>query len=178
MEEKKFDIIKAGTRVHEKDKPEHVGTVVMQAETTGRCLVKLDEYSSNAHTAGGLFKEPRAIWLGAGALVVEEEPAPEFVPDIRKNWAVSLHCVDGKISYVMRYESGRFAHGWLRKENLTPAEAAREWAEGKEAEPEYKQICGETDPEKEEKKKMGYPDDEGRGVLHELLETLKNLAEE
>ena len=41
MEEKKFEIIKAGTRVHEKENPKHVGTVVMQAETTGKYLVKL-----------------------------------------------------------------------------------------------------------------------------------------
>lgn len=159
MEEKKFEIIKAGTRVHEKENPKHVGTVVMQAETTGKCLVKLDAYSPVAHTAGGLLKEPRGIWLMPDALVAEEEPETEYVPDIRKNWALSFHCVDGNTSYVMRYESGSFCHGWVNAGNLTPTEAVRDWAEGKEMDPEYKRLCGKSVPEKEEEEKAGEPDE-------------------
>lgn len=175
MEEKKFEIIKAGTRVHEKENPKHVGTVVMQAERTGRCLVKLDAESPDAHTAGGLLRERRGIWRMPDALVVEQEPETEYVPDIRKNWALSFHCVDGKTSYVMRYESERFAHGWVTAENLTPTEAVRDWAEGKEMEPEYKRLCGESVPEKEEEEKEGEPDE--ACVMKELAKVLKKMAE-
>lgn len=175
MEEKKFEIIKAGTRVHEKENPKHVGTVVMQAETTGKCLVKLDAYSPVANTAGGLLREPRGIWLLPDALVVEKEPAQEYVPDIRKNWALSFHCIDGKISYMLRYESGRFVHGWLKQEKLTPTEAVREWAHGKEMALEYKRLFEKSVPEKEEEEKADEPDE--ACVMKELAKVLKKLAE-
>lgn len=175
MEEKKFEIIKTGTRVHEKENPKLVGTVVMQAETTGKCLVKLDAYSPDAHTAGGLLREPRGIWLMPDALVVEEEPETEYVPDIRKNWALSFHCMDGSVSYMMRYESGRFAHGWIKAENLTPTEAVRDWAEKIEMDPEYKKLCGGTETEKEEEGKADEPDE--ACVMQEWAKVLEELAE-
>lgn len=171
MEEKKFEIIKAGTRVHEKENPKHVGTVVIQAETTGKCLVKLDACSPDAYTAGGLLREPRGIWLLPDALVVEEEPETEYVPDIRKNWALSFHCVNGKTSYVMRYESEIFANGWINAENLTPTEAVRDWAKGKEMETEYKRLCGESVPEKEEEDE---PDEVWE--MQEFSEAMKGFA--
>lgn len=174
MEEKKFEIIKAGTRVHEKENPKHVGTVVMQAETTGRCLVKLDAYSPVANTAGGLLKEPRGIWLMPDALVVEAEPETEYVPDIRKNWALSFHCVNGNTSYVMRCERRRFAYGWITAKNLTPTEAVRDWAEGKEMEPEYKKLCGGTETEKEEKEEKEEPDEAWE--MQEFSEAMKGFA--
>lgn len=89
----------------------------------------------------------------------------DFVPDIRKNWTLSMVSMNGKISFMWRADDGNFGHGWVNKGNLTPAEAAREWAEGIELAPEYKKLYGEGGEEEAPAEERDAEEEKAKEIL-------------
>lgn len=143
MEEKKFREIKAGTRVtvNGREYVWGVGTVVMQSEMSGKCLIRFGKAAEGLHNSGGLFRENCAVWCDADELAITGQPG-ETEMDPKKNWVVLLQSVDGEISHYWRAESRRFAHGWLKEKNIDPITAMEKWIEGNKASPAFTQLFG------------------------------------
>ena len=145
MEEKKITEIKAGTRVavNGRECDWGTGTVVLQNENTGKCLIRFDKPAGGMHDAGGLFRENCCAWCEPEKMTVTGEPEEEQA-DPKKNWVVMLHSVNGKIAYYWRTPcpDGQFGHGWIRENNKEPIEALKDWIEGQTGNPAYDEMIG------------------------------------
>lgn len=145
MEEKKITEIKAGTRVtvNGRECDWGTGTVVLQNENTGKCLIRFDKPAEGMYGADGLFRENCAVWCEPEKMTVTREPEEEQA-DPKKNWVVMLHSVNGKIAFYWRttHPDAQFGHGWLREDNKEPIEALKDWIEGQAGNPGYDEMLG------------------------------------
>lgn len=172
MEEKKTTEIKAGTRVtvNGRECDWGTGTVVLQNENTGKCLIRFDKPAGGMHDAGGLFRENCCAWCVPEEMTVTREPEEEQA-DPKKNWIVMLHSVNGKIAFYWRTTcpDARFGHGWLREDNKEPIEALKDWIEGQTGNPGYDEMLGKIKVWKCD----GMPKTIGAGITEMLARIMK-----
>lgn len=172
MEEKKITKIKAGTRVtvNGRECDWGTGTVVLQSEHTGRCMIRFEKPEEGMHDCGGLFRENCAVWCEPEKMTVTREPEEEQA-DPKKNWIVMLHSVNGKVAYYYRTTcpDGRCGHGWLRENNKEPIEALKDWIEGQTRNPSYDEMLGKIKVWKCD----GMPKTIGAGIAEALARIMK-----
>lgn len=89
----------------------------------------------------------------------------DFVPDIRKNWTLSMVSMNGKISFMWRVDDGNFGHGWLENEGKTPVEAARELVDKLEWDPMYKRYCREGTKEEAPAEERDAEEEKAKEIL-------------
>ena len=174
MEEKKITEIKAGARVtvNGRECDWGAGTVVLQNENTGKCLIRFDKPAGGMHDAGGLFRANCYAWCAPEEMTVTSEPLEIIAPaDPKKNWIVMLHSVNGKIAFYWRttYPDARFGHGWLREDNKEPIEALKDWIEGQAGNPGYDEMLGKIKVCKRDE----MPQTIGAGIAEMLARIMK-----